>query len=1046
MAKVISIKSTHAEPVLSIVDDTLQKDKQTIIFVNTRRSAESLAERIATRIKTSSNKLEKLSEDILKAVSVSTKQCRRLSMSVKKGSAFHHSGLTSKQRELIEDGFREGLVKVICATPTLCLSGDSMIWHDLSETRVSKLKNSKSIFVLSNNKLIGMKSQKVEKNNNSEKLIQISSVSGHSIKVTPNHKMFIKRKNKKIILKAKEIKKTDKIATIGKLNISKTRNPSIKFFIRKNDLPVKNKMFDIELSYFIGAMLGDGYSGAETNNNKIIYKGSPLIVGIDKEIFSEILTNCKKFKLSCRETTNSNGTPQLVLGKNNWFREFLVSCGVEKRDKKHIAKQLMIMNSENIASLLRGLFDTDGYVDKRFGPGFSNISEQLINQIQKLLLRFGITSTIRKRKASSMKIYDKEYKTVPSFELNIHQKRSIIDFYRYISFNVKRKENTLMDLVSKIISNVNYLSCNQCNYKVYKDLFSGRTKEQKKWGKVKLEIIKLLGEKGELCSKDLKNIFKQGPRKKDSRLNHHYELINKRKIGTISKTEWFWSLNNVGRWIFENIILENKRFVEFFKLQKCPICNDKLDWIIKKGWRDSDFEGDIFWDQIRNIKGVECEENVYDVVLPKTPANKHLFVANGFLVHNSMGVNLPAFRVIIRDLKRYGGSWGMTSIPVLEYEQQAGRAGRPGKEDYGEAICIAKTEPEKESIEKEYINGEPEEIYSKLAVEPILRTHILSLIASRFVNSEESLFKFFDKTFYAYQYEDLDKLHRIIQKILGQLDDWKLIKSSESKDFVSADEINSGKLEATMLGNRISELYLDPLTANFMIGCLQKATTKKTKPFSFLHMLTSTLELRPLLNIKVAEFEDVESKSLEYDDYLLKEVPSSFEESYDEFLKSIKTASFLHDWMEEKDEDYLLEHYNIRPGEIHAKRDRADWLLYASIEISRMLKMQSLIKELAKIRLRLKHGAKEELLPLLKLKNIGRVRARKMFSNQLKSLSELKRVNITTLAQLIGKQTAISVKQQLGQEYSPEKIIVKENKRKGQISLKDYPKKKSKKK
>jgi len=32
------------------------------------------------------------------------------------------------------------------------------------------------------------------------------------------------------------------------------------------------------------------------------------------------------------------------------------------------------------------------------------------------------------------------------------------------------------------------------------------------------------------------------------------------------------------------------------------------------------------------------------------------------------GVNLPAFRVIMRDLKRYTGQ-GMEFIPVLEYEQ-----------------------------------------------------------------------------------------------------------------------------------------------------------------------------------------------------------------------------------------------------------------------------------------------------------------------------------------------------------------------------------------
>ena len=77
------------------------------------------------------------------------------------------------------------------------------------------------------------------------------------------------------------------------------------------------------------------------------------------------------------------------------------------------------------------------------------------------------------------------------------------------------------------------------------------------------------------------------------------------------------------------------------------------------------------------------------------------------------GLDLPAYRVIIRDLKRYSGKFGMTSIPVLEYLQMAGRAGRPKYDKIGEAICLAKSNSEKDEIYNTYILGEPEEIYSK---------------------------------------------------------------------------------------------------------------------------------------------------------------------------------------------------------------------------------------------------------------------------------------------------------------------------------------------
>ncbi|MBU0471823.1 MAG: hypothetical protein KKF65_04300 [Nanoarchaeota archaeon] len=248
----------------------------------------------------------------------------------------------------------------------------------------------------------------------------------------------------------------------------------------------------------------------------------------------------------------------------------------------------------------------------------------------------------------------------------------------------------------------------------------------------------------------------------------------------------------------------------------------------------------------------------------------------------AMGIDMPAFRVIIRDLKRYGGPWGMSDIPVLEYEQQAGRAGRPGKEDYGEAICIAQTKGAKDKIFEKYINGSVEDIFSKLAVEPVLRTHILSLISSELVNDKNSLFEFFDSTFYAHQYEDVGRLHQVLEKVIALLDEWGFISvSNPNNGFVSAESLDAEGYNATMIGKRVSELYLDPLTAHFMITCLQKAvSSKKIVDFSFFHMVASTLEIRPLLRVKMSEYELIQNELLKFEGLLLYDEPSSFDESY----------------------------------------------------------------------------------------------------------------------------------------------------------------------
>ncbi|MBW2991547.1 hypothetical protein KY348_07660 [Candidatus Woesearchaeota archaeon] len=397
------------------------------------------------------------------------------------------------------------------------------------------------------------------------------------------------------------------------------------------------------------------------------------------------------------------------------------------------------------------------------------------------------------------------------------------------------------------------------------------------------------------------------------------------------------------------------------------------------------------------------------------------------------GVNLPAFRVIVRDLKRFSAPRGMNYIPVLEFLQFCGRAGRPDFNDkFGEAICISQTESEKEKIIEYYIDGEPEEILSKLAVEPVLRTYVLSLVATEYANTKDELMKFFKKTFYAYQFKDIKKLEKIIKRILKNLEEWEFI--TISKDY----------LEATLLGRRVSQLYLDPYTAHYLITCLKRAKGKILKPFSFLQMVSYTIELRPLLTVRVREYELIEEKAAQNQGSILSLEPSMFEPEYEEYIKSIKTALFFNDWIEEKDEELLLEQYNIRPGETRVKLDLADWLLYSSEEMCKLTKMHGLIKELAKLRIRLKYGAKAELLPLLRLRNIGRVRARKMYNNKIKNIEDLKKADITKLKQLIGQQTALSIKKQVGQEYREEKVKIKKGKRKGQTSIKKFEKKKNK--
>lgn len=397
------------------------------------------------------------------------------------------------------------------------------------------------------------------------------------------------------------------------------------------------------------------------------------------------------------------------------------------------------------------------------------------------------------------------------------------------------------------------------------------------------------------------------------------------------------------------------------------------------------------------------------------------------------GVDLPAFRAILKDLKRYGHH-GYAWIPVLEVQQMFGRAGRPNYDKEGQAICIAATEGEKKKIHERYILGKPEEIYSKLAVEPVLRTYLLSLIAADFVNTKKQIIDFFNKTFWAFQFEDIDKLKIIIERMLELLEEWEFIISSEKDDFKDASKLEDESYRATMIGKRVAELYIDPLTAYYILTCLRSASSRKVKAFSFLQVISHTLEMRPLLRVRTKEYDKIQEALLKDGDFLLEEEPSMYEPEYEDFLNSVKTALMFNDWINEKDEEFLLEEYNIRPGELNIKLELADWLLYATEELTRMLHFQSLVKEILKLRARLRYGVKEELLPLIRLENIGRARARKLYFNNIRDIADVKKADLMKLTQILGKNIAFDVKKQVGEEIKEIKL----GKRKGQINLSDF--------
>jgi helicase len=369
------------------------------------------------------------------------------------------------------------------------------------------------------------------------------------------------------------------------------------------------------------------------------------------------------------------------------------------------------------------------------------------------------------------------------------------------------------------------------------------------------------------------------------------------------------------------------------------------------------------------------------------------------------GVNLPARTVIIQDYRRFEAGLGNYPISVLDYKQMAGRAGRPKYDKFGESVLIAKTADEADYLMESYVLAKPERIWSRLAVEKIIRTHVLSTIASDYAHTEEGIYAFFRKTFYAYQY-DVKAIQSVIAKILRFLHDEEMIC------------VIGNDIVATKLGKRISELYIDPLSGIIIRDALQSKPPLLTE-FSLLQLIAHTPDMGPILRPYQREMDTLAVATEDHRQELFVEIPDQWGDhiAYADFLGEVKTAMVMNNWIEELPEEKILERFNVQPGDLYRTIENAKWLLHAVDELSPVVAknrdVTSLANELVE---RVSKGIKRELMPIVALEGVGRVRGRIIFNAGFQTVEDLKHASIEELTALpsVGPRLAKKIKEQVG--------------------------------
>jgi helicase len=297
-----------------------------------------------------------------------------------------------------------------------------------------------------------------------------------------------------------------------------------------------------------------------------------------------------------------------------------------------------------------------------------------------------------------------------------------------------------------------------------------------------------------------------------------------------------------------------------------------------------------------------------------------------------------------------------------------------------------------------YLLNQAEDVYSKLGSEPVLRSHILATIATGTASSRDGLMDFMNSTFFAHQ-TTMVGLEEAADNVLDFLEREGMVRSE--RDHVVA----------TFFGRRVSDLYIDPLTAVRLRDAL-KAYKPSSSYFGLLHAVCSSPDMLTMY-LKRSDYDWVEEVYLLREGDLLIPPPEDLNER-EFYLAELKTACSLDDWVQEMEEDEILKKYGMGPGDLRNKVDVGEWLVYSMRELANIFNKDA-YPPLTELMTRIRYGVRPELLDLVRLRGVGRARARSLYNHGIRDVAQVREMDIVRLARIprIGDAIAKSLKEQV---------------------------------
>ena len=290
-----------------------------------------------------------------------------------------------------------------------------------------------------------------------------SKVYHNSFSILKEGRNLLKNKRQKLGLLQKDLANKTKLTQttissyeLGKLNANKESlkkicdalklnfNSFIKnytdiFHHQNSKIRLPSKL-NKDFAQFLGYYLGDGSS--ETDRISLIEQDKQVANAYKKkyDVFFNITSSYRLRESKNYYQLRFTSRPLVRFIKEE-FPEF------KKALDSTIPSKILLSPDDVVAGFLKGLFDAEGYVHNKRGIALGINNKRLAQQLQLVLLRFSILSSLHEYDNRANKYSDN-----PRFTIDITEKTSLKLFEKHIGFTSKSKTSKLKNII-KIKSN-----------------------------------------------------------------------------------------------------------------------------------------------------------------------------------------------------------------------------------------------------------------------------------------------------------------------------------------------------------------------------------------------------------------------------------------------------------------------------------------------------------------------------------------------------------------------------------------------------------------